>query len=447
MTPIAEILQQLHTQQTTSRALVEACLDRIADPAGEGARVYTRVDVAAALKQADAADTQIREGRTSQPLLGLPISIKDLFDIEGQVTTAGSVVLADAPPAAHDATIIQRLRAAGAVIVGRTNMTEFAYSGLGLNPHYGTPKNPWDRANARIPGGSSAGAAVSVTDGMAAAAIGTDTGGSVRIPAALCGLTGFKPSARRIPMDGTVPLARSLDSIGPIAPTVDCCARLDAVLSGQSYTPIATKSLGSLRLGVLQGYVLEGLDDTVAYAFHGALLHLQQTGANIGPVHLPGLARIPMSNQTAAAEAYAWHRRLLETSSNRYDPRVSERILHGAGMLAADFLDLMEARRELIAEAAEAFADFDAILLPTTQWIAPPIADLENDHDTYFRANGAMLRNTSIFNFLDGCALSIPCHKQGEAPVGLMIAGMGGDDAEILRAGAAIEAALTPVRT
>ncbi len=448
--PISTILERLRTRATTSRALTEACLANIADPSGEGARVYIRVDAAAALKQADEADSLLQQGKASQPLLGLPISVKDLFDIEGQVTTAGSIVLAGAPPATSDAAIVSRLKAAGAVIIGCTNMTEFAYSGLGLNPHYGTPKNPWDRAcsngTGRIPGGSSSGAAVSVTDGMAAAAIGTDTGGSIRIPAALCGLTGFKPTARRVPTDGCVPLARSLDSIGPLAPTLDCCARLDAVLSGQSYASINAKPLGSLHLGVLQGYVLDGLDDAVAYAFHGALLALQRAGANIHPVELPGLNRIPMSNQTAAAEAFAWHRRLLEVSSNRYDPRVSERILHGAGMLAADFLDLMDARRALIAEAAEAFANYDAILLPTTPWIAPPIAALAADHDTYFRANGAMLRNTSIFNFLDGCALSVPCHKPGEAPVGLMIAGLGGDDAVILRAGAAIEAALTAAR-
>jgi aspartyl-tRNA(Asn)/glutamyl-tRNA(Gln) amidotransferase subunit A len=446
MTPLSELLQQLRTQQTTSRALTEACLANIADPTGEGARVFIRVDREAALKQADAADLRLREGRTNQPLLGLPISVKDLFDVAGQATTAGSVVLRDAPPATADATIIQRLRAAGAVIIGSTNMTEFAYSGLGLNPHYGTPANPWDRATKRIPGGSSSGAAVSVTDGMASAAIGTDTGGSIRIPAALCGLTGFKPTARRVPTDGCVPLARSLDSIGPIAPTVDCCARIDAVLSAQSYLPIEAKSLGSFRLGVLQGYVLDGLDDAVAYAFHGALLALKQAGANIGPVELPGLNRIPMSNQTAAAEAFAWHRRLLEASSHRYDPRVSERILHGAGMLAADFLDLMDSRRALIAEADLAFADYDAILLPSAPWIAPPIADLEASHDAYFHANGMMLRNTSIFNFLDGCALSIPCHAPGEAPVGLMIAGLHGEDMTIFRAGAAIEAALAPGR-
>jgi aspartyl-tRNA(Asn)/glutamyl-tRNA(Gln) amidotransferase subunit A len=311
-----------------------------------------------------------------------------------------------------------------------------------LNPHFGTPANPWDRANRRIPGGSSSGAAVSVTDGMAAAAIGTDTGGSVRIPAALCGLVGFKPTARRVPMDGIVPLARSLDSVGPLAATVDCCVRLDAVLSGEEYQPVAIKPLSTMRFGVLQGYVLDGLDEPTAFAFQEALVAIQAAGGRTEPVFLDALDRIPASNQTAAAEAFAWHRRLLEASGHRYDPHVSARILHGAGMLAADFLDLMEARRQIIAEAERVFAPYDAILLPTTPWIAPKIADLESSDDAYFDANGAMLRNTSIFNFLDGCGLSIPIHRGGGAPVGLMIAHTGGHDRRIFEAGAAMEPVL-----
>ena len=443
MQPISQLLHSLRSGTRSSRDLTDACLARIAD-SPEGSRTVTRVNQSA-LQQADAADAALRAGSDLE-LLGLPISVKDLFDVAGEVTTAGSVVLADAPPATRDATIVARLKAAGAVIVGRTNMTEFAYSGLGLNPHYGTPANAWDRASRLIPGGSSSGAAVSVTDGMAAAAIGTDTGGSVRIPAALCGLTGFKPTAARVPMDGTLPLARSLDSIGPIAPTIDCCARLDAVLSGERYTPATAFNLRSLKLGVLQGYVLDGLDEATADAFQNACLALKEAGAATSPVELSALDRIPLSNQTAAAEAYAWHRRLLESGHAQYDPHVSARILHGAGMLAADFLDLMQARREIIAEAATAFAGYDAILLPTTPIIAPPIAELEASNDAYFNANGLMLRNTSIFNFLDGCALSIPCHRQGEAPVGLMIAGIHNNDAHILRVGSAIEAALKPLR-
>jgi aspartyl-tRNA(Asn)/glutamyl-tRNA(Gln) amidotransferase subunit A len=243
-------------------------------------------------------------------------------------------------------------------------------------------------------------------------------------------------------MDGIVPLARSLDSVGPLAPTVDCCVRLHAVLTGEVYRPLKPKPIREMRFGVLQGYVLEGLDEPTAYAFQEALLAIQSAGAHTEPVHLDSLNRIPASNQTAAAEAFAWHRKLLEASGHRYDPHVSARILHGAGMLAADFLDLMQARREIVAQAQSVFAPFDAILLPTTQWIAPRIADLEASDDAYFHANGAMLRNTSIFNFLDGCGLSIPIHRNGEAPVGLMIANSGGLDRRVLEAGSAIEAIL-----
>ena len=421
------------------RSVLEECLARIEDQDGEGSRVFTRVYASTAREQADAADVLYRGGNVAGPLAGVPVSIKDLFDVEGDVTTAGSRVLANAAPADADAEIVSRLKRAGAVIVGRTNMTEFAYSGVGLNPHYGTPKNPHQRASALIPGGSSSGAAVSVSDSMAAVAIGTDTGGSVRIPAALCGLAGFKPTARRVPMDGALPLAPSLDSIGPIGLSVDCCARVYAVLAGEPYGPLPSIELSGLRLGVLQGYVLDALDAATADAFDRALNALSAAGATLVPVEFDALARIPASNQTAATEAYAWHRTLLEHRSQLYDPHVSARILHGDGVLAADYLDLMRARREIIRAAERAFDSFDAILLPTTPRVAPPIAALEQSDAVYFDVNGAMLRNTSIFNFLDGCGLSIPCHRPGEAPVGLMIAGLGGWDARILRTGAAIE--------
>ncbi|MGI4757662.1 MAG: amidase [Janthinobacterium lividum] len=440
---VSSLLSDMQTGALSSRTLLDTCLDPIADPHGEGERTFTRVYTNRARQEADAA---YQPGNLPRPLEGLPVSVKDLFDVEGDTTTAGSRVLTAAPPAKQDAEIVARLRRAGAVIVGRTNMTEFAYSGVGLNPHYGTPRNPYQRAEALIPGGSSSGAAISVTDGMAAVAIGTDTGGSVRIPAALCGLTGWKPTARRIPMDGAVPLAPSLDSVGPIGWTVDCCARLDAVLSGSAYEPTPRLELSSLRLGVLQGYVLDALDEEVSSAFQRALAVLSDAGARVETVHLDALERIPYSNQSAATEAYAWHRTLLEAESHRYDPHVSARILHGAGVLAADYLDLQRVRREIIRAADVAFAGFDAILLPTVPRIAPPIASLEGSDSVYFDVNGAMLRNTSIFNFLDGCALSIPCHTPGEAPVGLMIAGCHGRDMHVLHVGSAIEAALRPIR-
>jgi len=441
--PIQPRLDDLREGRRSSAEEVERCLGAALDPAGEGVRVFTRLSAAKAREEAAAWDRRRSQGSEGGVLGGLPVSVKDLFDIAGEATLAGSLVLAGSPSADRDSTVVRRLREAGAVIVGRTNMTEFAYSGLGLNPHYGTPKNPYDRATGRISGGSSSGAAVSVTDGMAAVGLGTDTGGSVRIPAALCGLVGFKPTSSRVPREGMVPLSPSLDSIGPIAPTVACCALVDAVLAGETPRKLVPPPMRSLRLGVLQGYVLEGLDETVQTAFRSSLQRVAEAGATLDEVHFSRLELVPQSNQFAAAEAFAWHRDLLALHGERYDPHVAARIRYGAETLAADYLDMLRSRRECIAEARTSFARFDAILLPSVPWIAPSIADLEASDAAYFVANGAMLRNTSLFNFLDGCALSVPCHAAGKAPVGLMIAGLGGQDAQVLAIGAAIEAVLS----
>ena len=441
LTPIACTLEALSAGELRSSELVDSCLDAIADDAGEGKRTFTRTFDHTARAAAKKFDTD----RTAAPLAGLPISVKDLFDVAGQPTTGGSLVLADTPKANADALAVARLRAAGAILVGHTNMTEFAFSGLGLNPHHGTPCNPYDRPGKRIPGGSSSGAAVSVADGMAHAAIGSDTGGSVRIPAALCGLTGFKPTARRVPLDGTLPLSFTLDSAGPIAPTVACCARIDSVLAGLDPQPLHPAGLANLRLGVLQGYVLDGMDASVSAAFSFAVALLSRLGAQVEDVAFPSLDKIPVANQKggfAAAESYAWHSSLLENDASRYDPRVISRILRGKEITTADYSDLLQTRRQIIADAAHTFAGFDAILMPTVPRIAPRIADLETDDVVYFEANAAMLRNPSVVNFLDGCALSIPCHIPGEAPVGLMVAGLAMHDMRILSIGVAIESAL-----
>jgi aspartyl-tRNA(Asn)/glutamyl-tRNA(Gln) amidotransferase subunit A len=442
---ITSYLQQFASRQVTSRELVEEALAAIANPVGEGARAFTRVYAESARITADAIDRRRGSGAPAGPLNGIPISVKDLFDVAGEPTPAGSVVLADAAPAAADATVVARLRQAGAILMGRTNMTEFAFSALGINPHYGTPRNPFDRTSARIPGGSSSGGAISVTDGMAVGAIGSDTGGSIRMPAALCGLTGFKPTARRVSMTGVLPLSPSLDSVGPIAPTVECCSILDAVLSGTEPQPLDRISVSDLRIGVLQGYVLDALEAPVANAFSNALSILSRAGAQITDFDFPLLRKLPEWNQKggfAAPESYAWHRSLIEEHGDRYDPRVRPRILRGKEMAAVDYVELLHHRQEIIAAAEQAFAGFDAVILPTVPRIAPRIADLEASEAAYYEANTALLRNPSIFNFLDGCALSIPCHLPGDPPVGLMVAGLGGWDAQVLRAGLAIETAL-----
>lgn len=439
---ISEHAAALRGGNTTSLTLVEAALERIAETNGEGTRTFTRVYADKARAEARVSDLLRGSGLARSPLDGVPVSIKDLFDVAGETTLAGSVVRESAPEAGVDAEVVRRLRAAGAVIVGRTNMTEFAYSGLGLNPHYGTPRNPWDRAVGRIPGGSSSGAAVSVADAMATAGIGSDTGGSVRIPAALCGLTGFKPTARRVPLDGVLPLSTHLDSIGPIALSVACCALLDAVMAGEAHMAPAPAEMRGLRLAVPTTVVLDDMDAHVAATFNRALSVLSRAGAQVTEMPLAAIARLAAVNAKGgltAAEAWAWHRESIGRASAAYDPRVLSRILRGKDMSAADLLDLLHARVAWIAEVEAAVADFDAVVMPTVPIVAPTIAELAASDDAYFRANGLMLRNPSAINFLDGCALSLPCHESGTAPVGLMVAGTAMRDRRVLSIGRAIE--------
>jgi aspartyl-tRNA(Asn)/glutamyl-tRNA(Gln) amidotransferase subunit A len=445
MKPLFALAGELSAGKTTSQALVESALTRIAISSGEGARVFLRTHRESALAEARASDILRAHGIVASPLAGIPVSVKDLFDVAGDITRAGSKVLANAKSATVDAAAVRRLRHAGAIIIGRTNMTEFAFSGLGLNPHYGTPRNAWDRGTGRIPGGSSSGAAVSVTDGMAAMGLGTDTGGSVRIPAALNGLTGFKPTARRIATSGAFPLSGTLDSIGPIAHTVACCALVDAILAGETADVPRAMPLAGLRLGVVQDYVLGDLEDAVAKAFGDALQRLSRAGAAISEVRFESLNRLPQINAKGGlvvAEAYAVHREVIARREAEYDWRVAMRILRGREIGAADYIELLRERAVLIGESARIAAPYDALLMPTVSMIAPEIAPLEKDDQLYGRTNAAILRNPSVVNFLDGCALSIPCHRPTEAPVGLMVVGQGGEDRRLLSVGLAIEAAL-----
>lgn len=442
---IASLGAALRAGATSSSALAEAALARATEGAGEGARVFTRLYPARARAEAAASDTLRRAGVARSPIEGLPLSIKDLFDVAGETTLAGSVAREGAPPAAADCPVVRRLVAAGAVLVGRTNMTEFAFSGLGLNPHYGTPLNPFDRARGRIPGGSSSGAAVSVTDAMSVAAIGTDTGGSVRIPAALCGITGFKPTARRVPRAGVLPLSTSLDSIGPLAASVACCAVLDAILSDSGADVPPALPLEGLRLAVPTTLVLEGADATVSAAFAAALRTLAAAGAQVREIAVPefaALAAINANGGVTAAEAWHWHRGLVASAGPRYDPRVLVRLVRGRDISAADYLDVVAARAAWIAQVEARLAPFDALVLPTVPVVAPPLAALEADDGAYGAANALILRNPTLINFLDGCALSVPCHAPGTAPVGLMIAAPGGHDRRLLAIGLGVEAAL-----
>ena len=434
---------------TTSRALVEDSLARITDPAGEGARAFIKVHTDAARAMADAIDTLRRAGRAPSRYAGIPVGLKDLFDITGEATPAGSRALAGAPPATANAPVVQRMLAAGFVPVGRTNMTEFAFSGLGINPHHGTPLSPWDRGSARIPGGSSSGTAVAVADGMVAAGLGTDTGGSCRIPAAFCGVVGYKPTARRVPIDGVLPLAPSLDSVGPLAPSVACCAAIDAILAGDAPTPTVPATLAGLRLAVPENFGLDGMDSTVSAAFERALAVLSKAGARITRARFATFDAIPAVNAKggfATAEAYAWHRTLLAEKGALYDPRVRARIERGEMQSATDYLELLVARRKLIGEFDTATRAFDALLLPTTPIVPPRIAELDDERD-YHRLNQLILRNPAVGNFLDRCAISLPCHRPGEPPVGLMLMGETLGDARLFSIAAAVEAAIRPAAT
>jgi aspartyl-tRNA(Asn)/glutamyl-tRNA(Gln) amidotransferase subunit A len=439
---VIELSRLLAEGRITSRALVEQALAAIRDPHGEGSRTFLALHADEALAAAAAVDAQRRSGAKLPLLAGVPISIKDLFDEAGRTTLGGSKVLIGAPPATHDSTVVQRLRDAGAIIVGRTNMTEFAYSGLGINPHYGTPKNIFDRTAARIPGGSSSGAAISVTDGMAAAAIGTDTGGSVRIPAALNGLVGFKPTARRVPLDGVLPLSFSLDSAGPIAKTVADCVLLDGILAAEGGAAPQVPALRGLRFAVPVAVCQTDLAADVANAFAAAIARLAEAGATIVELPMREFERVPEVNPRGAlssAEAYWWHRKWLRDGAGKYDPRVLRRILPGEKISASDYIDILRARERFVATIDAAVSGYDALLMPTTPETAPTIAQVTANDEDYIRLNTRMLRNTSLVNLFDGCALSLPCHEPGKAPIGLMIAGTRNSDRRILAIGLAAE--------
>jgi aspartyl-tRNA(Asn)/glutamyl-tRNA(Gln) amidotransferase subunit A len=399
----------------------------------------------------DGARDQASRAAPGSPLAGLAVSVKDLFDVAGEVTAAGSSVLASDAPAAADCPAVARLRAAGAAFVGRTNMSEFAFSGVGINPHHGTPANVATAKLdpiARVPGGSTSGGAVSVAAGAAWAALGSDTGGSIRIPAALQGLVGFKNTARLVPTDGAIPLSTTLDTVCAITLSVRDAVVLHEVLA-QRHVALAARPVSDLRLAVPTTVMLDAMEPAVSRAFERALMTLRQAGARIEEIALPSLAELAGLNAAggfSAAESWAWHRRRLASDGERYDPRVAMRIRRGERLSAADYVELVWARRDWIARTEAAMAGFDALLSPTVPIVAPPLAPLKASDDAFFATNGLLLRNPSAVNFLDGCALSLPCQSAGEMPVGLMVWSAAMCDDAVLDASLAIEAALAPQR-
>jgi aspartyl-tRNA(Asn)/glutamyl-tRNA(Gln) amidotransferase subunit A len=423
----------------SARDRLEQALARIADPTGEGSRACLTVYTESARAAADAADARKRAGVSLGPLDGAIVSIKDLFDVPGEVTRAGSkVLLEEGKIAGTDAPAVARLRAAGAVIVAKTNMTEFAFSGVGHNPHYGTPGNPADRE--RAPGGSSSGAAVAVADGMCEIAIGTDTGGSTRIPAALCGIVGFKPSRYRVPTDGAFPLSFTLDSVGPLARTVADCAKADAVMAGEQPWTIDPAPLEALRFGIPQGLPLEHLDDTVAARFQQALKILAAAKVRLRDEKLPqvdAMVAVNAKGGLAPPEALSIHRERLQARGGDVDPNVRARIERAAKISAADYVDMARGRAALVLAMDARLTDLDALVLPTSAIVAPKLADIATP-ETFGPANVLLLRNPSMVNFFDLCAISLPIPGSG-LPVGLMLVARNGQDRRLFRMATGLE--------
>ena len=443
MWTVAQLGADLAAGKTTSRRLVEEAFARIVDAAGEGSRAFVKLYADAARAEADFADRLRKSGVRRSPVDGLPIAVKDLFDVAGDVTRAGSKIFEKNPPAPSDAPAVARLRAAGAVLLGRNNMVEFAFGGVGLNPHYGTPKNPFERTTGRVPGGSTSGGAVAQADGMCVMALGSDTRGSIRQPAALCGVTGFKPTTRRVPREGAFPLSTTLDSIGPLANSVACCAAYDAILADDQ-PGLAELPIKGLRLMLPRSSALDDLDAHVTRTFVSTLSRLTRAGAVLTEVKVAAFDRQAeyfKHGGFAGAEAYHLHKPHLGRAGE-FDPRVAKRVMMGWEMSAEDYLTLLDLRAAFIREVEALAAPFDAMLMPTTPCIAPTIAETEASDEDYFRWNARIMRNTGLVNFLDGCAATLPCHAKGTAPVGLMVCGTAMSDRRTLAVAAAVEQAL-----
>jgi aspartyl-tRNA(Asn)/glutamyl-tRNA(Gln) amidotransferase subunit A len=434
---IASLAADLAAGRTTSVELTRQALAKIDDAQGEGKRAFILVTRDAALAAAEASDKLRRIGVLPSPLAGIPMSLKDLLNVRGEITRAGSVALNDATAAEEDCPVVARLRAAGAVFVGRTNMTEFAYGGLGVNPHYGTPGCPADRS--RVPGGSSSGAGVSVADGMAVAAIGTDTGGSVRIPAAFCGVTGFKSTAHRVPRDGVFPLSWEMDSVGPLAASVACCAIVDAVIAGIAPSVPPPRLLRLARFALPKAPFLDAMDSVVAKSFESMLSRLSRAGARIEEIALPPVDDILPIRRFIPIEAYTHHRDMIAKRGERYDPFVRMRLEDGAAVLASDYIELKRYRQAMIARCAALTRGYDALLMPSVPVVPPKIADV-TEKKAYLEQSALTTRFTSIGNCLDRCAISLPCLEPGSLPVGFSLVGEHGADRELLAIALAVEA-------
>jgi Asp-tRNA(Asn)/Glu-tRNA(Gln) amidotransferase A subunit family amidase len=435
--------------QAQASEMLDACLAAADSPLN--AKVFVRRFDASARATARSMDAQRDAGAPLPILAGLAVSIKDLFDVAGHPTTAGSRSMGDALAATHDSMAVARLRQAGAALIGHTNLSEFAYSGVGINPHFGTPANPTTAAlnpTPRIPGGSTSGGAVSVATGAAWAALGSDTGGSIRIPAALQGLVGFKNTQRLTPLQGCVPLSSTLDTACAITRSVRDAVLVHGIL-GDRMPHIQSRPLHQWRLAIAQTVMLDGLDAEVTQAFEFAVNALRSAGAQIDDLpmpHLSELAGLQSQGGFTAAESWAWHRHRLSEREGDYDPRVAQRIRRGEAMSAADYIDLHQARHRWINAMQSHLQGYDAVLSPTVPMVAPAMAPLLANDTRFFAINGLLLRNPSVVNMLDGCAISLPCQAPGQMPVGLMVWGPAMRDDTVLSIASEVEAQLIRAR-
>jgi len=451
---INDVIAALNTNKIIARQLVENCLAAIDDPDGEGQRAFISTYHDRARQQADMTDHARKQGWAVPKFAGIPLSVKDLFDEAGIVTKAGSIVLKDAAPASQDAIVVARLKAAGFIVIGRTNMTEFAFSGLGTNAHYGTPRSPFERDPknpkiGRVAGGSSSGSAVSISDQMAVATIGSDTGGSTRAPAAFCGIVGFKPTTDRMPGTGIFPLSTSFDAAGPMGTSVDCCAILDSLMAGKDGNTEPPFPVKNLRLAIPVGYLFDDLDDHVANCFTAAIEALSAAGAIIEEMPIAPIEAMRPSNNTksiVAAEAYALHRDRLESEAvAKYDPYIAHRLAGGQDISATDYINMFAAREKVWADVHTMTRHFDALVLPTSPAL-PPALDTLDSIAAKATINAHCLRNTSLSNYLDQPTITLPCHGAGTAPVGISLMGPRLHDRRLFAIAAGVEKILNAAR-
>jgi aspartyl-tRNA(Asn)/glutamyl-tRNA(Gln) amidotransferase subunit A len=441
---VSQLSALIHSGSLHPRDLVEETFAAIENHADQS--IFTTLTKSRARQEADASAKRIASGQALGPLDGVPTAHKDLFDVEGLATTSGAKVMRSSEVKSSDAAVVAHLKAAGMVTLGRTNMSEFAFSGLGINPHYGTPINPNDPAVARLPGGSSSGAGVAVASGLIPVALGTDTGGSVRIPAAFNGIVGYKATRGRYDLTGVFPLASSLDSLGPLTKTVEDAIMLDSAMRGKKQSDVRITSLAGKRFVIPETIMFDDIETEVVDAFEATVERLISAGAHVRRAAFPRFKLIfeliASRGALVTAEAFALHKkRLAGEDASGMDPRVVQRIRLGEKMSLADYLSIQEIRQQMIREMDQLVEAGELIISPTLPHVAPEIEPLIKDDAAFFAMNGKTLRNTQVGNFLDWCAVSIPCKTAIQGlPVGFSIAGLPNQDEYLLSVAAASEA-------